>query len=253
MASLEGVRRKVDWADEHFGLIENQVREFLKAETRRISEEPNFETGQQVRKLIDPPKPPRDLSLLIGDYVYNLRAALDYLAWQLARLNRPAHEPPKQTHFPIYVKKTQRARQDFKNAVRGLHPSHRRVIANEQPFKRGDLAEQQPLWILNRLRNLDSHRQVHTFTVDIDRLAEVETTVQSVEIVPEREPSPGETREQYVVGLTLGVRSEEQGEFPLAIAFDEAGEPFHLQEVVPLLERVRADVDRVIGLFSPSF
>ena len=52
--------------------------------------------------------PPAELSLLIGDCVYNFRSSLDHLAWGLVRQN--GQTPTNRTEFPIFLHQAEYAK-----------------------------------------------------------------------------------------------------------------------------------------------
>src|SRR5262249_39588837 len=86
-----------------------------------------------------------------------MRAALDYLIWQLVIVN--GKTPAPSNMFPICRDVAGFVRHRGRGSLQGLSPSDEALVDSLQPYHRGqpdcDLA---PLWILNQLANIDKHR-----------------------------------------------------------------------------------------------
>src|SRR5438128_2720160 len=95
---LAGIHLKVSRANEHL----NDLRKIVtgcESATCEVVIENDLESdiGWLTLRL---PQPPRNLSIVAGDCLYNLRSALDHLVWQLV-LSNPPHRPTKKNMFPI--------------------------------------------------------------------------------------------------------------------------------------------------------
>jgi hypothetical protein len=107
------------------------------------------------------PYPPLFLGLILGDYVHNLRSALDHLAWQLvAEEDAPALESERtarRIQFPIYDSEERFASSE---AVQHVGAKTRTRMARFQPFKNTEEGTHlvNPLAILQALSNADKHR-----------------------------------------------------------------------------------------------
>ncbi len=102
---------------------------------------------------------------LIGDFVHNLRSALDHLAWEIARPKFKA-ESRKEIGFPVAGPYRDQGTRDRLNADLKMFPKRTRAaIKRLQPYTTGN--SQDPLWVLHQLWNMDKHRTIHTagFTV----------------------------------------------------------------------------------------
>src|SRR5271166_256514 len=99
------------------------------------------------------PKPPEELSLVVGDCLFNLRSALDHLVWQLVLSNKGT--PTDRHLFPI-----SKNREAFNDAVTKHHrldcvPAEAATIIERlQPYHTG---ETHPLALLSKLHNIDKH------------------------------------------------------------------------------------------------
>ena len=105
-------------------------------------------------------KPSEMWSVLIGEFLHNVRSSLDFMIWDLVILETNA-APAKvdKIQFPIFQFKSGydgRAKQYLK----GVGSSARRVIEKVQPFSTGE-DTRSPLWHLHQLSNWDKHRTLH--------------------------------------------------------------------------------------------
>ncbi len=102
------------------------------------------------------PEPPVEISLMLGDFIHNLRSSLDYLSRELVHAaGRSPIDGIGGTTFPI-LKKAANKELDIKP---GTWPEARAILERVQPYsdpeKRGD---RHPLAMLNELDNKDKHR-----------------------------------------------------------------------------------------------
>ncbi len=108
---------------------------------------------------------PADLSLIIGDTVRNLSAALDYLVWELVGGDPAAGgRGATSTGFPIFVDPGSYEARALKK-IRGIPPSAEAVIKRLQPFERSDFPETDPLALLYVLEQRDKHRTLNLTTI----------------------------------------------------------------------------------------
>jgi hypothetical protein len=79
--------------------VEQAIGAFLDSEPYPVIIESDPHHGRYVIKLQNPkPLPMKELAVVIGDCVHNLRSTLDYIAWELAGAN----PNDRDTMFPIY-------------------------------------------------------------------------------------------------------------------------------------------------------
>jgi hypothetical protein len=75
--------------------------------------------------------PPKIASARIGEIIHNLRAALDYLVFVLARMD--SQQLVQHTQFPIVTEQTDFSGQ-VKRHLNGISPEHVADIESLQPF-----------------------------------------------------------------------------------------------------------------------
>ncbi|MEN8615501.1 hypothetical protein ABFB09_09580 [Dehalogenimonas sp. THU2] len=110
------------------------------------------------------------IAVMLGDFIHNLRSALDYVAVACA--------PRKyryETAFPIvrqdifakdesgeFVVKDSKIRKDFESKIQWINTEAKALILRLQPYQFGNLAPRIVLGIISRLENADKHRELIT-------------------------------------------------------------------------------------------
>lgn len=151
--SLDGCFERIRRADEHLADLRNRIAIVTARQAQAVSADFN-------------PRPPYDwhitgptetyveirIGILIGEIVYNLRAALDYLVFELAKLDSGREQAG--TQFPI-----ESTRQGFiaheQIWLNGINPTHRAAIERVQPYNGCYWAQ-----LLRDISNRDKHRKL---------------------------------------------------------------------------------------------
>ena len=164
-ASLEGPRAKLARADEHRHALHDKLAAYAALDPIRVTPpliEPDG-SGFVMFGRTDP-EPPIELGLILGDYITNLRAALDHLVWQLVLL--AGNTPTKTNQFPIVNTEAQ-----FESAktrqLRGVAPTQVESIGEVQPYTHPVDPEEHPLALLRWLSNTDKHQVIHLLSTSV--------------------------------------------------------------------------------------
>jgi len=132
--SLKSCERKLDWAYQHLARLQPE----LSAPTDysdRVSFAQHFDPDARTIEvtLQGIPDLPPEWGLIAADYLQNVRAALNYLAWELSRWNllrqNETRDPKRITQFPINTV----AGQFDAHKLPDVHPDHVAVIRELQP------------------------------------------------------------------------------------------------------------------------
>ena len=170
----------------------------IRAEARRYTKRDPYEfvrvmppkTQQEVLyrvRITHQPDPV--LGLILGDFVHNLRSALDHVIVACV---------PKQkrssANFPIrfediyakdpngeFVVKDDGSRERFERAIDGLDPSARAFVIAAQPYWQGAEAHKWMPGIITRLDNADKHRALTTFGSGVRNIS-AEVTARGVTV-----------------------------------------------------------------------
>lgn len=162
---LAGIEEKIKRADVHFEALERETRAFIQSDPHDLVLEPDPQSGEYVVRAYVREEPPLLLGAILGDFVHNLRSALDHLVWQIVL--GLGKEPGRWTCFPIYddsddfrkevVRKNER---DKPSPLRGVNPTTLTIIERMQPYNRLDNTVH-GLAVLRDLSNIDKHQVVH--------------------------------------------------------------------------------------------
>jgi hypothetical protein len=187
----------------------------------------------------------------IGEFLHDLRSALDNLIWQLVLLN--GKEPWDRNQFPIYSDHAPSVER-MNERLRGVRADHRAQIEDLQPY-RGPHVHRQikaALVWLALLSNIDKHRFVHPL---LTVLREGDASAEVLDATPGAEAevvwtagalSDGDELMRWRVSkpdakVTMG------GGISFPIAF---GDP---RVDLSLLDAVQERVRQIIERFAPDF
>lgn len=136
---LQGVRLKLERAEEHLVTLDYQIIGFLEREPYQVSYQRKSDGSEHVYRVHINESPPLEFGILIGDCLQNMRTALDHLVWQLAILSGKRAAPTRQTGFPVCDTIEAFRAKGTKNKVADLTKEYRAGIERLQPFQVGAL------------------------------------------------------------------------------------------------------------------
>src|ERR1700683_2196431 len=160
--SLQGVDLKISRAKSHLSDLERTIKGAFDSERYQF----RFEYDAKATKhplWVDPfPLIPPEWSVIIGEILFNLRSALDHLAYQLVILDKGT--PTDQTKFPV-----RESPFDIKGKPISINsqlpikdPKILAALEECQPYTGPDGEIYPPdenfLWLLHRLNIIDKHR-----------------------------------------------------------------------------------------------
>lgn len=147
------IRVKIDRARKHICDLELEIQAFLNSNPYVVGTKTDQRLKALVYYLVGITDTPPIIAAITGDALFNLRAALDHLAYHLAVVNGASDEILKTTYFPIY---DDAAKYNAGKAgrVRGMSPAARNAIDAVKPYRGGN----DVLWRLHRLNIIDKHR-----------------------------------------------------------------------------------------------
>jgi hypothetical protein len=235
---FESARAKIARAREHLDFLKADFARFVGGDPYSIRKEPDPDSD--ITLVVYYPEPiPACWSIILGEFLYDLRSALDHLVYDLS--GAMPH-----TEFPIYAEiqrffetRRKHKRHGFTDRsgvykLRGISNDPAWfVIEKMQPYN-AENPKGTALWGLHELNNIDKHRTLHLCrrrplyaTLETDRpftFSESEVRI------------PESLEHRAVVGRLRGVDSEVNVKYHFAsyITFDE-GE-------VPAIVGARVDV-----------
>jgi len=139
------------------------------------------EIGKHVCSVVTVPRIDPAWPILVGEIVFQLRSALDHLAWRLVELDEGT--PDEQTRFPIRDTPLDKNGNLMELKVRTM-PQIKRLqilecLDKSQPYARPDGttkslldAHASQLWLVKALNNIDKHRLLlaTVCALDLDRM-----------------------------------------------------------------------------------
>lgn len=263
---LDGSRAKVQRAKEHFQDLIAEASAFRNLNPYGVARDDNLDTGEQVWRARVSRSIPPELTLIVGDVIHNLRAALDFAAWQLEIAN--GRTPSRTTQFPIWNRgaadpttiaaiREHQARRE--RQLRAFGEPAMALIERLQPDSRGDPKwTLHPLWLLHQLDVWDKHKLLVVVGAAI---VNARTTIggpgEDVHIDRLSLGSPEMTIIPLADGaelmrLTLGVETpnvQVKDQFSMFIAFAQ-DEPGQGEQVVPTCDRLIRFVDEALSRFA---
>jgi hypothetical protein len=157
--AFQGARDRIERANSHRAELSNLWNTFLEDEPfsfgLHVDDEGKAELWVDVHS-----DPPRECGVVIGEWLYNLRTALDYAIYGLAIADSGQFPPPSadKIQFPVCVTAEQFRRQQYR--LSDLSDEHRTRLDEVQPYRSPAGPEAHPLFWLNELARLDRHRSI---------------------------------------------------------------------------------------------
>ncbi|HEX5989655.1 MAG TPA: hypothetical protein VFY75_05545 [Solirubrobacterales bacterium] len=181
--SLEGPLAKLRRAHTHLTELYDELNLYTSEENHHVVSDFVDEGDVRIYTMrIEVTKPLGNPTwgLLAGDFVHNLRGALDHLVWQLVLLN--GERPTRANQFPICTTSDRYWDRDKKQpsvrerTLTGVAEPHRQMIDSVQPFLgpvRDELhLDYHPLSVLARLSNMDKHQLITSAFVNVGEIDE---------------------------------------------------------------------------------
>jgi hypothetical protein len=259
MASVANVRLKLDWAKQHADTVKADIQRWTDVQSKNftavtIGKELDDQTGCFVFKVTKFDPLPIRWSLMVGDALYNFRAALEYLAWHLVRAGtEPQPRYPRSVQFPISANQEEFAK-SIKTRLPGVKPTHLTIVESHQPYHAAQQASPHPLSVLVELSNTDKHYELQG--AFIRHFGEFNITfVSASDFNFERLELPDSFRDYFCLGAELAVAyGRITGPKPdVRIAF-KASSSICLQNGVwvgDALDKIGATIAEIVGEIEP--
>jgi hypothetical protein len=152
--ALQQVLDRLDWAKQHVKKLNTALRRFHKANPTTTFTKSDPETGDLSYYVRDIPAVPAEIPLILGDALYSLRGALDYLACGLVPVIT------SDTKFPI-AHSSESYKTMLDRVVPAIGKDALKVLDSIRPYQGGDWL----LWRLHKLNIIDKHRLLLTVCV----------------------------------------------------------------------------------------
>jgi hypothetical protein len=161
ISGVESTKLKIIRAEEHLRTIDSLIYE---ATARPNAYEIISDAdGQQIVNFLI--EPPSDVAILAGEIVYQLRSAIDHLAFELVKLNPSGIALPEKWDerclFPMWTTAPKGTTYNcFGSCLPGISKSAFALIERFQPYHSGE-GPHNILRIIAKLSNIDKHRHLN--------------------------------------------------------------------------------------------
>jgi hypothetical protein len=234
------IQLKLVRAEKHLGDVLGEIRRYRRGKITIVMEKDEALQMAVQRVYLKPNSLP-EISAIAGDFFSNIRAALDYIVWQLV-LNNPPAEPGPNNQFPITNSAKGFSDQVDRKRLRGVPEDAIKIIEALQPYHEHN----NPLGILNRLVNIDKHQTLNVVAVVADNTEVISQSGEFAFVLGDEELRDGEVFGG--IGIPFNMlpvfpnfekrlpEMKMQGECSLFLAFDDPSaerlEDFRVDETV---------------------
>lgn len=272
-------RSRLARADEHLEEVEREVQRFLATEPYRVVGElkphpllPKVLNYDIRGNILRPPDP--RFGDVVGDFIENVRSALDLIAYRLASAKG---DPASGTEFPVFWspdhygntdKKGNPARGSGLSKVRSMSPAAQTAIERLQPYDGVDPADfaaagpgvvpeqvlRHPLYLVHNLRQTNFHREPHVTGAIAARVGLGFNTLRDLNMLV-NPSSSGIRVGAFDDGARVGlIQFTITGPDPTVqmnihptfdVAFEPEG-PARGQSVIPTLRSIRDHIENVV-------
>lgn len=178
ISGLECAKLKLIRAAEHIKEINPYIATYIASVLYEVVSDPKGKDTVHVRQA-----PPPEIGLIAGEALYHIRSALDYLAFDLVKLNPSSIHLPSDWEencvFPLWVETPKKAPvyNCFKSKLPGISKPVFTFIESVQPYHRSKRATLDDipriLWLLAQLSNIDKHRHLNITPLQISEMQHV--------------------------------------------------------------------------------
>lgn len=181
---MSGHELKIRRARQHLEWIDTHLQPWIQGDAHTHWLEPNTDAPSEARVMAKLTKEPRPypLSVRIGEFLHNMRSALDLLAYELAlAYTQPLpDEIAESSEFPIFGDEDRQGNGGVGSAnfsllkrngdpapghglykIRGMDPAAQTIVEGLQPYHRSADFREHPLWKLHELDRINKHRLLH--------------------------------------------------------------------------------------------
>jgi len=152
---LQGALDRIDWAEKRMADLKGQIHAYGKRYADAVTVQPDAQQATGFRAIYPSAAVsaiPTQISILVGEVIYNLRAALDYLAFELALLD--SGRVQDFTQFPVCDSPEKFAKKRASD-LKGFNQIHVATIEALQPYRGCDWTRR-----LQEISNPDKHQRL---------------------------------------------------------------------------------------------
>lgn len=178
ISGIASAKLKLVRAAEHIKAISPYISSYIAGVLYEVVSGPKGKDTVHVRQV-----PPPEIGLIAGEVIYHIRSALDYLAFDLVKVNTAGSVLPvdweQNCCFPLWLRAPKKTPvyNCFKHILPGINRTAFTFIESVQPYHRGKIGGDdvpRVLWFLAQLSNIDKHRHLNITPVQIGEMQEID-------------------------------------------------------------------------------
>jgi hypothetical protein len=153
---------KTEWAKPYRDALDREPIDFFSVEGNEIGLRAEYDPKSGYHLFRINTMPDRHImrwAMILGDFVHNLRGALDHMVWQLALHECNGDTPKKPTRVQFPITDTPELFRKSNN-LNEIAPAHRAIIERHQPYHGWYGGRLHPFVQLRELSNVDKHRAI---------------------------------------------------------------------------------------------
>jgi hypothetical protein len=165
---LRSFQAKLIWAHNHMDALQREIRRFGDSEPCVVVHDFNRKSTKHTWRVKGNVKlPPPEISLRLGDTLYNYRGVLDHLARDIVIASKAA--PTGKTAFPLCAEPGDWNSDRVIDQLKGMDPTIQARIEQLQPYNGGYAnSTQRILGLMNGLGNVEKHRHFNLIAASVD-------------------------------------------------------------------------------------
>lgn len=157
---LTSVDAKLSMAEEHLAKLEGSFKSIGESDGCSFTFQHNSNSTEVAMWVKFDPPPGVRWGAIVGNFVNDLRNALDHIVYAIAVGESGRNPPPDGRRLMFPIADSEDDWKGVRGRVRTLSESVRTVIEHEQPFARRQRNEFSPLSTLGQLNDRDKHRVI---------------------------------------------------------------------------------------------
>lgn len=265
MPIFEGSRSKIARAKDHLQELELNFQGFSDSKPYKLKQEHDSETEEYILVYYPIGAIPSNWSVIIGEFFYHLRSALDLAIYELTVSKNGASL--KGTEFPVFEDKSlfserknngQPTNKSGLYKIRGLGQKTIDCIEALQPYNVRQEGQEPILSLLHEMNIIDKHRELH-----LCRRMALSTKLMAVRDIPDFVSWGLEIGENLddravIARLKLARKLDDtvyiDANVVIDIAFDQRSSSFFKKQerVITVMESMIAGVEKILSLLEDS-
>jgi hypothetical protein len=163
MALPDSVQCKLYRAKEHLDQLHVETDRYLRSNPAKLVRQREGSPNEYIGKVVTDTPVPKRIPLIVGDFLQNLRSALDYLVWELVMVAK--NTPDRNNMFPICTTPEAFMGQVARHRLDGTPTNAVAEIDALRPYHEAVDPNGHVLAMIDDLCNINKHRRILTTTL----------------------------------------------------------------------------------------